>query len=172
MKILCYPNKKLKSKCTDVKLFGPKLKQFTDSLALTMMQHEGDSLAATQVGVNKAIFVMKIDDESVVFVNPKILFFDGQEIETQEGCLSVPGIVANLKCRNDEICVEAVTPMGVKISMTLMGREAIIFQHELDHLEGKVIFDKMNRVQKMMKLKKYQTSAKKISRKLAEARKK
>ena len=171
MKILCYPNQKLSIKCNPVRRYGNKLKEFTDELIKTMKSQRADGLAAPQVGVSKRVFVAMIDEEPTVFVNPKIISFDGDQIDTQEGCLSVPGIVANLKSRNNEIYIEAKDPMGEEIRMTLMDREAIIFQHELDHLDGTIIFDKMNRVQKMMKKKKYQTNAKKLARKLAKERK-
>ena len=125
------------------------IRQLIRDMAETMDQAPGIGLAATQVNVSKRVMVIDHSDERnelQVFINPVIRSRRG-EIETEEGCLSVPGIVAPVK-RAEEITVTALDFKGRINEYTASGILAICVQHELDHLDGKVFVDYLSRLKR------------------------
>jgi peptide deformylase len=99
------------------------------------MKRQCAGLAANQIGYQKRVFVIKIKGKFKAFVNP--LFTPaGVKFTSTESCLSFPGIERNVKRYN---IIVASAPRGKIKVITLSGREAVAFQHELDHLDGKTI---------------------------------
>ena len=118
-------------------------------MAETMYKAPGIGLAAPQVNVSKRVMVIDHSEERnelQVFINPVIRSRHG-ETETEEGCLSVPGIVAPVK-RAEEIALTALDSEGRKIECTANGILAVCLQHELDHLDGKVFVDYLSRLKR------------------------
>lgn len=107
-----------------------------------MKESQGIGLAAPQVGLSWKLFVMYIPDEMTspqIFVNPKISYSSGSEIR-EESCLSIPGITRNIK-RHTNIFVEALDINGNRIAKRYEDLQARCIQHEIDHLNGKLITD-------------------------------
>ena len=103
-----------------------------------MFHHGGCGLAANQIGINERAFVMILDDEFVETItcfNPVILKSYGESIYFEEGCLSYPDDIINVK-RPDIIDVMYEDEGKNKHKITLRGLPSRIFQHEYDHLEG------------------------------------
>ena len=123
----------------------------------------GIGLAATQVDVHERLLIIDISetrDVLQVFVNPVIVEKSG-EIETEEGCLSVPGIFDKV-WRAERIKVEALDRDGKPFTLETEGLLAVCIQHEIDHLDGKVFVDYLSRLKQQRitsKLRKQQRAA-------------
>lgn len=147
--ILVYPDPRLRHKALPVECVDNEIRQLIRDMAETMYQAPGIGLAATQVNVSKRVIVIDHSDdrnELQVFINPIIRTRRG-ETETEEGCLSVPGIVAPIK-RAEEISVTALDSEGQINEYIASGILAICIQHELDHLDGKVFVDYLSRLKR------------------------
>lgn len=119
-----------------------------NELALGLMQVMNDNnaigLAANQVGIPLRVFCMRGHPENAVCFNPKIIHY-GDEIETlEEGCLSFPGVSVKIK-RPKDIRVRFQTPSGQVVTQAFSGLTARTFQHELDHLDGILFFNRTNK---------------------------
>jgi peptide deformylase len=140
--ILEFPDKRLRTKAQPVTVFGAALKQLAADMLETMYAAPGIGLAATQVNVHRQLLVLDISDEKnqpVILVNPRITASEGSQTY-QEGCLSVPGIFADVD-RADRIRVEALDVDGKPLSFDADGLLAVCIQHEMDHLIGKLFVD-------------------------------
>ncbi|NLO44262.1 MAG: peptide deformylase [Candidatus Cloacimonetes bacterium] len=138
----------LRKKLQEVDPKDPFLKDFIPDLIHTMYIRDGVGLAANQVGVDKRIVVIDphtADEEKeqnpIVMLNPKILERDGKQIG-DEGCISVPYIFAPV-VRDKKIVYEYTDLEGKTITKETEGYEAVIIQHELDHLDGIVFTDRL-----------------------------
>jgi len=114
-----------------------------DDMIETMRHHHGVGLAAPQVGISKQVVVIEWGEQLFQLINPEILESEG-EIVTEEGCLSFPGIWGEVK-RSQKVTVKALNRDGEEILIPAEDRLAVIFQHEIDHLNGQVFVDKVIR---------------------------
>ena len=140
--ILEFPDPRLRTKATPVAVFDAALKQLSDDMLETMYEAPGIGLAATQVNVHRQLLVLDVSEEKnepMVLVNPKITAKEGTQVY-QEGCLSVPGIFADVT-RSNTITVAALDRHGVPFELQADGLLAVCIQHEMDHLEGKLFVD-------------------------------
>ena len=136
MKIEIYPSKALSRIAEEVDIEKLSLyKELIKNMIDTMQRNKGQGLAAPQVDVNKRIIVF-FDEEknSHVLINPEIIESRGKII-TEEGCLSCPNYKGRIK-RKRVIDVKAIDENGKELSITLTNMDAVIVQHEMDHLEG------------------------------------
>ena len=140
--ILEFPDQRLRTKAKPVKVVDDDVRQLIDDLFETMYDAPGIGLAASQVNVHRRIIVVDVSenrDEPHAFVNPELEPF-GERIETEEGCLSVPGFYEPVT-RYDQVRVKALDRNGEPISAEYDGLLAICVQHEVDHLDGKLFVD-------------------------------
>jgi len=147
--ILVYPDPRLRHKALPVECVDDEIRQLIHDMAETMYQAPGIGLAATQVNVSKRVMVIDHSNERnelQVFINPEIRNHRGETV-TEEGCLSVPGIVAPIK-RAEEITVTALDSEGRINEYTASGILAVCLQHELDHLDGRVFVDYLSRLKR------------------------
>lgn len=144
--ILKNPNPELRKKSSPVAedRFGTQeLKDLGAELIQAMMDDDGIGIAAPQVGIHERIIVVNMKHTGpAVFVNPRVTRFSTSTIEFEEGCLSVPGIYGIVE-RPKKVTVEAFTMDGQPVSLNLKHLEAVIFQHEIDHLDGILFIDKV-----------------------------
>jgi peptide deformylase len=118
-------------------------------MAQTMYAAPGIGLAATQVNVTKRVVVIDISethDQLQVFINP-IISSSGETIESEEGCLSVPGVVEPV-ARFSQANVTALDSDGIPVELHTEGLLAICIQHEVDHLDGKVFVDYLSQLKR------------------------
>ena len=149
LEILHYPDPRLRNKASPVKQVDDKISKLVDDLLETMYAAPGIGLAATQVNVAKQIVVIDLSenkDQPLCLINPQILLAAGEE-ETEEGCLSVPGVYEAVK-RAGSIEVRALNRQGEPFEMKAEGMLAVCIQHELDHLEGKLFVDYLSQLKK------------------------
>ncbi|HBP00294.1 MAG: Peptide deformylase [Candidatus Uhrbacteria bacterium GW2011_GWF2_41_16] len=124
-------------------LASPDVQDWLDELVETMKQADGIGIAAPQTGTKKRVIVVQIKNEPHVFINPKIISRSLQTIESEEGCLSVPNVFGMVQ-RSKRVKVKAWNRKGEKIIIKTDPAEAIIFQHEIDHLDGILFIDKVD----------------------------
>lgn len=146
LSIIKYPDPRLRKVCEPVVEFDAPLRALADRMIVLMNQAEGIGLAAPQVGILKQMFVCAIIGEpqkSMVFVNPTLADLDGEAEAAEEGCLSIPEVTVTVKrpiqCRIDAVDLDG-NPVAFE-SSELMAR---CWQHECDHLQGRLIIDRMS----------------------------
>lgn len=140
--ILEYPDPRLRAKAQPVTVFDDALQTLIDDMFATMYDAPGIGLAASQVNVHKQLLVLDVSEEKnepMVLINPTIIASVGSQTY-QEGCLSVPGIFADVD-RADTITVESLDRHGKPQNFQADGLLAICIQHEMDHLIGKLFVD-------------------------------
>lgn len=131
------------------------IKQLLDDMLETMYKTNGVGLAAPQIGINKQLFVIDIGDGPRKIINPEILEMSEECNDSDEGCLSVPGIYKKVK-RADKIKVKYLNENGDTIEEEMEGFLAKAFQHENDHLNGVLFVDRISPLSRRMISKKLQ----------------
>ncbi len=145
LRIIYYPDPVLKKVCQPVTDFGPELRALSDRMLLLMRQGKGVGLAAPQVGILIRMFVCNVTGEEgddLVCVNPTFSELSGIA-EHDEGCLSIPGVDVMMR-RSISAVIEAFTVSGKPFRREGEQMVARIWQHEADHLEGRLITDNMS----------------------------
>jgi peptide deformylase len=161
--ILHYPDPRLNKVASPVMAVNDRIRQLIRDMAETMYAAPGIGLAATQVDVHERVLIIDISetrDELQAFINPEILEASG-ELETEEGCLSVPGIFDKVT-RAERVKVRALNDRGEPFTLEAEGLLAVCIQHEIDHLDGKVFVEYLSRLKQQRigaKLKKQQRAA-------------
>jgi peptide deformylase len=148
LKISKYPEDILRNKAEPIEEVTEAEKGLFAEMLLTMKQASGIGLAAPQVGINKRLFVVDLGEGHVIkLANPRILKVNGSD-QMEEGCLSVPGAVVKVK-RPTEIVVRGLNENGKMVEIKATGLLARVILHEIDHLNGKLIIDYMNLLQRI-----------------------
>jgi len=137
--IKMYPAGVLRTKCCDIKGVGKEEVMLFSDMLDVMHEVSGIGLAAPQVGISKNIAIMEVDGELLRMANPKIISRKGVSF-FEEGCLSVPENVVNIK-RAEEIVISYVDGNDKLQKRSFSGLQARVIQHEIDHLNGKLIID-------------------------------
>ncbi|HKS56680.1 MAG TPA: peptide deformylase [Steroidobacteraceae bacterium] len=149
LQILEFPDPRLRTRAQPVTQFDAPLRKLVDDMFETMYAAPGIGLAATQVNVGKRLLVMDISekrDQPLVLINPEIVTREGVE-ETEEGCLSVPGIFDKVT-RAERILVRARDRDGKPFELEADGLLAVCIQHEIDHLDGKLFVDYLSELKR------------------------
>ncbi|HMB96100.1 MAG TPA: peptide deformylase [Tepidisphaeraceae bacterium] len=144
LEILTWPDPRLKKISQPITQFTPELAQLAQRMFDLMREHKGVGLAAAQVGQNIRMFVMNgtgTPEGDRVYINPVLSDPDGEE-ESEEGCLSLPNINAQIS-RNKTLRMQAQDLQGNRFDELQSGYIARIWQHETDHLNGVLITDRM-----------------------------
>ncbi len=153
--IVVYPAPGLRIKCAPVEKFDDDLGSLARSMIAVMHAAEGVGLAAPQVGVPIRLFVCnetgKPEDDRV-FVNPVLSGLEGAATG-DEGCLSIPGVTVAVR-RAERCAISAVDVQGRPISAKGAGLLARCWQHEVDHLDGRLIIDRMSEADQIANRKK------------------
>lgn len=160
--ILHYPDPRLRIKANPVTEVTPEINKLIDDMAETMYAAPGVGLAATQIGEAHRIFIVDIaaDDEPsnlMVFINPEIVSTDGSQTGS-EGCLSFPGVTEDVK-RAANLSVRAMDRNGKPFELEADGLLAVAVQHELDHLDGVLMIDRVGMLKKRIIQRKMQKRA-------------
>ena len=137
--IRIYPDPVLTLQSEKVEKFDDELREIIDSLRLTMQISGGVGLAAPQIGILKRIAIIVRNEQQYVLINPELMESSGN-ITSEEGCLSFPGIFAQVTRPN---CIKIKTNDmgGEEKFIEVDGYIARAFLHEMDHLEGKLFID-------------------------------
>lgn len=151
LEIVTYPNPVLTRRAEEVEKVDGTIRKLISDMVDTMYANDGIGLAAPQVGVSKRVVVVDVrlyeqSSSLISIVNPEVVA-EGEEVIHEEGCLSVPECVEGIK-RKTWIKVRGLNERGREIEVEGEGMLAIALQHEIDHLNGKVILDRMSRVKR------------------------
>jgi peptide deformylase len=134
----------LRQKAKPVKDINDELRKTAQDMIQVMHDDKGVGLAGPQVGLLKRIFVTHAEgDDTRVFINPSIIWTSQEQVKGEEGCLSVPGVWADVK-RPERIKVQAWNEKGRAFTLEVSGMLARVIQHEYDHLEGVLFIDRLN----------------------------
>jgi len=139
LEIKTYPDPVLRKKAQDVMKVTDRERRLINDMVETMHANQGIGLAATQVGVAKRISVMDAGDGLLKMINPVILEKKGASL-LEEGCLSMPARQVEIE-RAEELSVSFLDEEGKRTTKNLKGLIARAVQHEIDHLNGKLIID-------------------------------
>ena len=149
--ILTYPDPRLRTVAKKVNVFDKSLKNLSEDMLYTMYEAEGIGLAASQVDVHIRLIVMDLSetkDNPMVFVNPEVEILENKShLSYREGCLSVPGFYEEIT-RPDKIKLTWQDIEGNQRSAYPEGLLTVCIQHEIDHLEGKLMVDYVSRLKR------------------------
>ena len=154
LSILEFPDPRLRTQAQPVSIFDAALKKLVADMLETMYAAPGVGLAATQVDVHRRLLVTDMSengDQPTILVNPRLLVCEGDQVY-QEGCLSFPGIYADVE-RAQRIRVAAQDVEGKPFVLDAEGPLAVCVQHEMDHLVGKLFVDYLSPLKRALLLK-------------------
>jgi peptide deformylase len=137
-----YGDPVLKERTREVEEIDGSVASLVDSMIETMYAAPGTGLAANQVGVQRRIFVYDVGDGPVTIINPQILESDG-EWTYDEGCLSIPGLSWQI-VRPNAVHLIGLDLDGNEVSIEATELEGRVFQHELDHLDGILLVERLD----------------------------
>ena len=153
LKILIFPDPRLRTVAKTVEVVDDSIKKLTQDMLETMYQGSGIGLAATQVNVHKRVIVLDISeskDEPLILINPEIIkIIDPNKKIFSEGCLSVPGFYEELK-RPSSIEISYLDIDGKRNLLLANDLLAVVIQHEMDHLDGKMMVDFISNIKREM----------------------
>ena len=155
LEILHYPDPRLRNRAQPIAQVTDDIRQLADDMLETMYDAPGIGLAATQVNVAKRLIVVDISEDKqqpLVLINPQMKTTSGQ-IETEEGCLSVPGIYESVQ-RAESIRVTALDRNGKRLELEADELLAVCIQHEIDHLNGILFVDYLSSLKRNVLIKK------------------
>jgi peptide deformylase len=144
MKVLHNPNKDLRVVSVPVALDrvgSQDMAELIEDLKVTMKKENGIGIAAPQVGIHERVIIVDMNGKPTAFINPEITEKSFKLLDSEEGCLSVPGKWGVVK-RHRGVSIKALDAKGNPIAFKTHGLVAIIFQHEIDHLDGVLFIDR------------------------------
>jgi len=162
MNIVLSPDPTLRQVCEPCQLDDKDLKKLAKQMAKAMYKNNGCGLAAPQVGVLKRVVVIDCDTESeeknpIVLVNPEVVELSGEEVVEEEGCLSCPGISVPIK-RQPYAKVKYYDLDGEECFIEGDGLLGRCVQHEIDHLNGKTLFESCDPLVRIEALRAYEAA--------------
>lgn len=137
-----FPSDILRKKCKKIEQVDKETRKLFNRMLYTMRYYDGVGLASPQIGLAKRIIVIEVGKQVLKLANPKIINKKGKD-RMVEGCLSLPQTTVNVK-RAEEVVVQTLNERGDKVRLNADGLLARVLQHEIDHLNGKLIVDYMN----------------------------
>jgi peptide deformylase len=151
LEICTYPDKVLLREAEPICTIDRKIVKLADDMAETMYNAPGIGLAANQVGVPQRVIVVDCsrrdpDSQLIVLVNPEIIAAEGL-VTMEEGCLSVPDYQAEVT-RYERVKVRGLDLQGSTVELDADGLLAVVLQHEIDHLNGRLFIDHLSRLKR------------------------
>ena len=147
LEIKKYPDKILRKTCKPVEKITEKETKLFEEMVFTMRHFCGIGLAAPQINILQSLIVASSNERIVKLANPEIIKIKGVD-KIIEGCLSLPNIEVEIE-RSYEVVVRGLNEKGELIELEAKGLLARVLQHEIDHLEGKLIIDYMSILKKL-----------------------
>jgi peptide deformylase len=169
LKLNTYPDEILACKARPADLSDAGMQQLIDDMIETMYESNGIGLAAPQVGVSKRLIIVDTNPRSdspspLVLINPEIALAEGL-CDSEEGCLSVPEYIAHIK-RAERVIVAALDRNGNEVRFEATGLFARALQHEIDHLDGVLIVDRLSALKREFFKKRYLKALKDVKAKV------
>jgi peptide deformylase len=143
-KIITIENPTLRQKAKKVHRFDASISKLIEDMFETMHAANGAGLAAPQIDLSIRVFVAEYEDRRIAIVNPEIIKAEG-EVSGSEGCLSIPGYYGDNIRRAERVIIKGQDAYGKNIRVRAEGWLARIMQHEIDHLDGVLFLDRLDR---------------------------
>jgi peptide deformylase len=146
-----YPNEVLRRHCDPVDVFSESLQTLVKDMVETLASRGGIGLSAPQVCCSKRIVVTEMSGDGAtpeIYINPEIISRAAPGI-VQESCLSLPGVSGNV-VRSTQVTVSAQDINGHSFEQKLTGMHAVCLQHEIDHLDGVLLTDRMISIRNLL----------------------
>jgi peptide deformylase len=142
--IITAENPILRQKAKKIHHFDASVQKLANEMFETMHASHGVGLAAPQIGLSIRLFVAEYEDHKVAIANPEIIKAEG-EVLGSEGCLSIPGYAGDNIRRAERVTVKGLDVRGKPIKINAEGWFARVLQHEIDHLDGILFLDRLDR---------------------------
>lgn len=152
--ILLYPEPRLREVARPIARIDGKIKKLAEELVLAMARAGGIGLAAPQLGELLRLIVIDVEEDFHVLVNPEVIEVDEEEVPYQEGCLSLPGVEAEI-WRPRRVLVRGYTLEEEELELEREDLVARVLLHEIDHLNGVLFIDHLGEAKRRMLLKEY-----------------
>jgi peptide deformylase len=158
LKILSYPDPRLRKRSVQVERMDKEIEKLLDDMIETMYKAPGVGLAAPQVGINLRVIVIDVSVKQegtpglIQLINPEIFSSEAKQVE-EEGCLSIPGFSSEVR-RKATVKVQGLDRSGKLIEIEGSGLLARAFQHEIDHINGILYIDRLSRLKRELLRKK------------------
>lgn len=143
-KIITTENPILRRKAKKIHHFDPSIQKLMNEMFEIMHEANGVGLAAPQIAQSIRVFVAEFEDRKVAMVNPEIVKAEGETLG-REGCLSIPGYYGDNIRRAEKVVVKGQDARGKAIKVNAEGWFARVLQHEIDHLDGVLFLDRLDR---------------------------
>jgi len=161
MQIITMGNELLRQKAEKIKKIDENIANLAKNMLEILVRDKGVGLAGPQLGIMKRIFVVHAQgDEERVFINPSILETSLKTGKFEEGCLSIPGIYADV-IRSEAVKIQAWNEKGRPFTLEANGILARVIQHEYDHLEGILFLDRIPEGKRNKLISKFEKTASK-----------
>ncbi len=158
--IIKLPDPLLRSPSAMVERVDDELRRLADAMLVTMYEAPGIGLAAVQVSVPRRLLVLDVGEKDdsepnpIVMINPKVLKLGDTLVPYEEGCLSIPDVRVEIE-RPSSLVVEYLDRDGKRQELAAEGLLATAIQHEMDHLDGKLIIDFLSRLKRDMVIRRF-----------------
>ncbi len=146
LEIKKYPSEVLRKSSKSLGMVTGEDRKLLEGMVKTMYDNQGVGLAAPQIGISKRAAVVDVGGGPIKFINPEIIKKEGSDI-VEEGCLSIPGASVKVK-RAKKIKVRYMDENGKTLTIVAEGLLARAIQHEIDHLNGRLIIDYLNPIKR------------------------
>jgi peptide deformylase len=165
MQILTLGSELLRQKAAKIEKIDGEMEKTVSLMLEALKKDKGVGLAGPQIGFMKRVFITQIEgDGGRVFINPSIIETSQETAKAEEGCLSIPGVYADV-ARAKSIKVQAWNEKGRPFTLEAAGLMARVIQHEYDHLEGVLFLDRLPEEERNRLLSKYEKKAQKSQKK-------
>ena len=160
--VVTYPQATLRKMSEPITEISQDIRDLIRDMRETMYSSRGIGLAAPQVGVNQKVIVVDVtiyqpEQKPFALINPEIVSGEG-EVESTEGCLSVPDVLETVK-RKEKVTVRGLNEEGEQVEIEATGMLAICLQHEIDHLNGMTIVERLSPIKRELVRKKLKKAA-------------
>jgi len=162
IEVVRFPNQILRQQCEPVVNITGEIVKLVDDMAETMYSYKGIGLAAPQIGVAQNLIVLDVGQGLVTLINPEISAGEGA-VSQEEGCLCLPDLLVTVE-RRERIQIKGIDRKGNPVTFEADGLLARALQHEIDHLHGTLIIDKLSKLKRdliIKRLRKQQLKAQK-----------
>lgn len=154
LKIRKYPDPILRRRAREIEKIDDETRECAHQMVETLIARRGYGLAAPQVGVLKRLIIVDVEDDFHILINPSILEESEERLLGIEGCLSIPGVEAEVE-RTLSVKVSAINIDGEPVELERSELVARVLQHEIDHLDGVLFIDYLSDTKRLMLLKEY-----------------
>jgi peptide deformylase len=156
--VITYPHPLLRKRSQKIEAVTEEVRRLIDDMAETMYAQRGVGLAAVQIGVHQRVITIDVGEGLLALINPEVLERSG-ETQMEEGCLCLPGVIVEVD-RSERVTVRGLNEKGEEVTLPAEGLLARALQHEIEHLDGILIVDKVSRLKRELLTSKLRKEAK------------